>query len=91
MAKKIGLNLGKREIKKAEVIEETHANISKSTTTTTTTTKVIHRKQRAKKDWKVASVRLEKSEFEKIEEYMRENEISFNALVRDFFIEKGII
>lgn len=88
MAKKIGLDLGNREIKPTKIIEDTHAvdvkhNIQSMPKTT--------RKQRAKKDWKVASFRIEKEEFKKIEIYMVEKDISFNSLVREILVEKGIL
>jgi len=85
MAKKIGLDLGKREIKPAKVIEETHATPVESVATEKKQGAPIARKPRPKKDWVVKSVRFERSEWEEIERYMEENQISFNALVRDLF------
>jgi len=87
MAKKIGLNLGNREIKKSEVIEDTHANINNNNDVKITK----KRKQRAKKDWIVKAIRFEKAEYEKIEEFLEKENIGFTKLVKNLFEEKGIL
>ena len=97
MAKKIGLSLGNREIKPAQVIEETHASPAPEAEPKTEDTgsrkaaPVISRRKRAKKDWVVKSSRFEREEYEKIEAYMEENETNFNALIRSMLEEKGIL
>lgn len=93
MAKKLGLNLGNREIKPAAVIEETHATPAPVADNKPAKRHMepVSRRKRAKKDWTVKSVRLETSEFEKVETHMKEHEISFNALVRELLEEKGIL
>ena len=90
MAKKIDLNLGNREIKPAQIIEETHAAPAPEKVEHKYT-KPISRRRRSKKDWVVKSVRMEREDYEKIEEFMKNESISFNALIIELLVEKGIL
>lgn len=90
MAKKLGLDLGKREIKPAKIIEETHA-VKTGIEQDRKCTQPINRKKRSKKDWIVKSVRLEEADYSKIETHMKEKNINFNALIFQLLEEKGIV
>jgi predicted DNA-binding ribbon-helix-helix protein len=87
MAKKITLELGNRKIKKPEVIEDTHANINNDNDVKITK----KRKQRAKKDWIVKTIRFEQSEYDKIEEFLEKENIGFSKMIKKLFEEKGIL
>ena len=92
--KKSTLNLGNRTVKKAQTIDTTHdIEVEKKPTPTVKKkepTKKGFRKTSEKRD-NVKTARFNDEEFEKLDSYMAEHNMSFAELVRYVFNEKGII
>jgi len=91
MAKKIELKFGNREIKPAQIIEETHAAPVAQVAEEKEQKEIRGKRKRASKDWKRRTVLLEAFESKKIDEYLEEKEINFNSLIKLLLEERGIL
>ena len=82
--------IGKREIKKAKVLEESHSDDIEIIETKTVTKKTTKSNRESKVKKNVKTVRFTDEEHSKIEKYLKKNDIYFSDLVRDLLESEEI-